>query len=114
LYLHYKSSGAYKALRKSGVIFLPTSRTLLNYCHLSSHCEVGFTSTTDHQLLELIKQRQPSQLVHYIFLLLDEMYLKEGLIYKKFTGALIGFSGLGGVVQQLKEHEQALCGNGHS
>ena len=93
---------------------MTTSRTLQDYRHLSSHCEVGFTATADHQLLELIKGKQPSHLAHYVFLLLDEMYLKEGLMYEKFTGALIGFSDLGGVVQQLEEHEQAVSGNGCS
>ena len=112
LYLHYKSSGAYETLRKSGVISLPTTRTLRDYRHFSSHCQTGFTSTSDHQLLELIKQRRPSHLARYVFLLIDEMYIKEGLVYEKSTGALIGFSDLGGVIQQLNEHENLVAGNG--
>lgn len=39
------------------------------------------------------------------------MYLKEGLIYEKSTGPLIGFTDLGGVAQQLDEYEQLLSGN---
>ena len=111
LYFHYKSSGAYEALRKSGVIFLPTARTLQDYRHYSGHCPVGFTATSDHQLLELIKHKKPAHLARYVFLLIDEMYVKEGLIYQKSTGALIGFSDLGGVLQQLQEEEQVISGN---
>lgn len=111
LYLHYKSSGAYEALRKSGIIFLPTTRTLQDYQHISRCSQIGFSATADHQLLELIKQKQPAHLARYVFILIDEMYLKEGLIYEKSTGALIGFSDLGGVLQQLQEEEQVISGN---
>ena len=112
LYLHYKSSGAYETLRKSGVISLPTARTLRDYRHFSSHCQVGFTGTCDHQLLDIIKQRRPSHLARYVFLLIDEMYIKEGLVYEKSTGALVGFSDLGGAIQQLNEYEHLVAGNG--
>lgn len=87
LYLHYKSSGAYETLRKSSVISLPTTRTLRDYRHFSSHSQTGFTGTSDRQLLDIIKQRRPSHLARYVFLLIDEMYIKEGLVYEKSTGA---------------------------
>ena len=61
LYLHHQSSAAYEALRKSGVIQLPTSRTLCDYRHLStSHPD--FSAIADQQLLELIQQARPSNL----------------------------------------------------
>lgn len=112
LYLHYKSSGAYEALRNSGVINLPTTRTLRDYCHFSSHCQAGFSAIADQQLLELIKQRKYTHLAKYVILLIDEMYLKEGLVYEKSTGALIGFTDLGSVAQQLSEYECMLSENG--
>ena len=112
LYLHYKSHGAYEALRKSGVINLPTTRTLRDYRHFSSHCQAGFSAIADQQLLKLIKQRKPNHLAKYVILLVDEMYLKEGLVYEKSTGALVGFTDLGGVTQKLLEYEQMLSGNG--
>lgn len=34
------------------------------------------------------------------------------MVYEKSTGALIGFSDLGGVIQQLNEHENLVAGNG--
>ena len=101
-----------KYFRKSGIISLPTARTSRDYRHFASYCQVGFSGTSEHQLLELIKQRRPSNLARYVFLLIDEMYIKEGLVYEKCTGALIGFSDLGGVIQQLNEYEHLIAGDG--
>lgn len=39
---------------------------------------------------------------------MDEMYIKEGLVYNKATGSLIGFSDLGGVIQQLDDYKRSL------
>ena len=36
------------------------------------------------------------------------MYLKEGLVYDKGTGFLLGFSDLGGVLQEVKDLEEAV------
>ena len=105
-YLHYRSSGAYEALRNSGVITLPSTRTLCDYRHFTT-AKPGFSATADLQLLELIMQKKHS-LSKYVFILLDEMYLKEGLVYDKGTGSLIGFSDLGGVVQEVKEYEEEI------
>ena len=107
LYLHHRSSGAYETLRKSGVIQLPTSRTLRDYRHLSTS-HPGFSAIADQQLLELIQQVRPSNLAKYVLIIMDEMYIKEGLVYNKATGALIGFSDLGGVIQQLDDYKQSL------
>lgn len=40
------------------------------------------------------------------------MYIKEGLEYEKSIKTLIGFSDLGGVIQQLNEQEHFVAGNG--
>ena len=107
LYLHHRSSGAYETLRKSGVIQLPTSRTLRDYRHLSTS-QPGFSVVADQQLLELIQQVRPNNLAKYVLILMDEMYIKEGLVYNNTTGALIGFSDLGGVIQQIDDYERSL------
>ena len=98
LYLHCRSSGAYETLQKSGVIALPSSRTLRDYRHLSSTSSPGFSVTTD--LLDLIKCPKPN--------LIDEVYLKVGLVYNKSTGSLVDFADLGGIVQQLSDYEDCL------
>ena len=106
LYLHHRSSGAYNVLRNSGVITLPSTRTLCDYRHFTA-AKSGFSAIADFQLLELIKQKKHS-LSKYVFILLDEMYLKEGLVYDKGTGFLLGFSDLGGVIQEVKDLEEAI------
>ena len=49
LYLHHKSSGAYSTLRDSGLISLPSERTLTDYRHFASPT-TGFSKDTDMQL----------------------------------------------------------------
>ena len=97
LYLHHRSSGAYETLRKSGVIQLPTGRTLRDYRHMSTS-QPGFSAVADQQLLDLIHQVRPKHLAKYVLIIMDEMYIKEGLVYNKATGPSIGFSDLGGVL----------------
>ena len=53
--------------------------------------------------------KKPTKLAKYVFLLIDEIYLKEGLVYSKSTGSLIGFSDLGGIPQQLDDLERKLA-----
>ena len=45
---------------------------------------------------------------------MDEMYIKEGLVYNKTTGALIGFSDLSGVIQQIDDYERSLSDVPHT
>ena len=104
LYLHYKSSGCYKTLRNSGVIHLPSERTLCDYRHFASS-EPGFSTSTDLQLLEVVKQQQPESLSKYVTIVLDQMYIKEGLVYNKWSGALIGYADLGETTNLLDEAE---------
>lgn len=94
LYLHHHSSGAYSTLRSSGVIALPSERTLSDYRH-HSPAKCGFSAATDIQLLEAVKQQKPAHLAKYVVVVLDEMYIKEGLVFQRSSGALIGYQDLG-------------------
>ena len=60
------------------MITLPSTRTLCDYQHFTT-AKSDFSAIADFQLLELIKQKKHS-LSKYVFILLDEMYLKEGLV----------------------------------
>ena len=46
---------------------------------------------TDLQLLDGIKQQKPPHLSKYVGIVIDEMYIKEGLVYDKSTGTLTGY-----------------------
>lgn len=109
LYLHHVSSKAYETIRNSGVVALPSSRTLRDYKHLSS-TNVGYSVEADRQLVDILAQKD--DLAKYGMLLFDEMYVKQGLVYEKSTGALFGFTDLGEVNNQLIDFEQSLSSDG--
>ena len=102
LYLHHVSGKAYETLRKSGIVNLPSSRTLRDYKHLE-HAKIGFSLEADRQLADLIQQKD--DLAKYGVVLVDEMYVKQGVVFEKSTGALFGFTDLGEVTNQLDDFE---------
>ena len=109
LYLHHLSGKAYETIRKSGVINLPSSRTLRDYKHVSSSTEIGFSLEADRQIIDLLAQKDG--LAKYGIVLFDEMYVKQGLVFEKSTGALFGFTDLGEINNQLDEFEAHLKGS---
>lgn len=114
LYLHHRSSGAYEALRKSGVIDLPSGRTLRDYTHFVP-AVVGFSTAIDKQLLQLVKQTKPSPaLAKYITLVIDEMHVKEGLVFNKFSGSFTGFVQLDEISTHLLDYENKCQQEEHS
>ena len=104
LYLHHISTKAYETIRTSGILTLPSSRTLRDYKHLSS-TSVGFSIEADRQLLDILNQKD--DLAKYCVLLFDEMYIKQGLVFEESTGSLFGFTDLGDISNQLEEFLQS-------
>ena len=85
-----------KPLRQSKCISLPSQRTLRDYTHhLKS--EAGFSAGVDSQLLSAAKLEKCEERDKCVLLLLDEMYVKQDLVYDKNTGELIGFINLGDI-----------------
>ena len=108
LYLQHLSGKAYETIRNSGIINLPSSRTLRDYKHLEI-TKIGFSIEADRQLLDILKEKD--DLAKYGVVLFDEMYVKQGLVFEKSTGALFGFTDLGEVNNQLDEFEASLKQN---
>lgn len=78
-------------LRNSGLINLPSGRTLTDYRHCVPST-VCFSSKIDQQLITLASKTKPSlSLAHDVALLIDEMYIKKRTGFDKFTGSLTGF-----------------------
>ena len=105
LYLHHRSSGCYSTLRNSGVLSLLSEQTLKDYKHFAPAI-VGFCTSTDLQLLDQVKQQKPHHLSKYVGIVIDEMYVKEGLVYDKNTGSLTGYADLGEINNLLMVAEQ--------
>ena len=96
--MHHISSKAYNTIRNSGIISLPSTRTLREYTHLSP-TTVGTSIDADRQLVDLLNVKD--DLAKYELILIDEMYVKQGVVFEKSTGAMIGLTDLGEVTNQL-------------
>ena len=108
LLLHRSSSRAYEMVRKTGVFHLPSGRTLRDYTHFAP-AMCGFNASSDQQLLDAASQTKPHHLSKQVVLLVDEMYVKEGLVFDKTSGALVGYVDLGDINGYLRDFEHQLA-----
>lgn len=58
-------------------------------------------------MLDLAHSTKPSDLAKYIVILVDEMYVKEGVVYSKSSGDLTGFVELSDIDTHLNEYERS-------
>ena len=107
LYLRHRSSGAYDTLRESGCLKLPSQRTLRDYTY-HVKAKVGFSSEVDTMLMRAAELSQSKELAQYVILLIDEMHIREDLVYDKHSGELIGFTNLGDINQHLVAFEHSI------
>ena len=107
LYLRHKSSGAYEHLRKSGCVSLPSQRTLRDYTHYIN-AAMGFSDEVDMQLANAAKLTRCEEFEKCVIILMDEMYIKDELVYDKHSGSLVGFVNLGDINSHLLEFERSL------
>ena len=114
LNLKYMSSSAYRAVRQSGIISLPSQRTLADYTHWTSP-HSGLQVEYVDKLYSMLAEALPSH-QHQCTLSMDEMKIKSGLVFSKHTGNLVGFVDLGNVNHDIEkvvcgEHEESTSGN---
>ncbi len=113
LNLKYLSTSAYKAARLSGVINLPSERTLSDYTHWSSP-HSGVQLEFVEEFVRLLQDVPCGQ--HQCTLSMDEMKIKSGLVFNKHAGTLVGFTDLGSVNRDIEllmggESERATGGH---
>ena len=113
LYLRHQSSKAYETLRESGCIQLPTQRTLRDY----SNCvkaRAGFSAEVDRQLFQAAELTTCQEWQKLVVILMDEMHIREDLVYDKHSGQMIGFCNLGTINDHLLSFERGLDQDGNS
>ena len=101
LNLKYASSSAYRIVRESGLIALPSERTLRDYTHWVTMKD-GVQIEVIQQLKKAIGFDEMEESKKHFALSMDEMKIRSGLVFKKETGELTGFCNLGGVNQDLE------------
>ena len=100
-YVRHKSAGAYKALRDSGCVAFLSQRTLCD----NTQCFAGFSNDVDHMLICVAKLDKIEEWQKVVGMLIDEMYIREDLIYNKHTGQLIRFTNLEKIDEHLAKHD---------
>ena len=98
LSLKLQSSSCYNTLRPSGVIQMPSDRTLRDYVNWAKPT-TGFSTSVDNQLLAeaVIGSSLTPSHHQYVCLVFDECKIKEDLIYNKHSGELIGYTDVSGI-----------------
>jgi len=78
---------------------------LRDYTHYIT-TSIGFSAEVDDDLVRVADLSE--DLNKYVILIIDEVHIKEDLVYDKHKGCLIGFVNLGIINNQLLEFEAAL------
>ena len=104
LYLRHLSGSAYELLRNSG-LKLPSQRTLRDYSYISP-TSIGFSNQVDQQLMEAANIAECEKFQKCVLLLVDEVHIKEDLVFDKHSGELLGYINLGETNNQLLDLER--------
>ena len=73
-------------------------------------CNSGFSTEVDRQLMQAANVGKCPTWQLLVMLLIDEMYIREDLVYNKHTGKLMGFVDLGEVNNHLLAFERKVKG----
>ena len=92
LSLHIQSPSAYDMLRDTGMVKLPSCRTLFNYSHVKPAKEGIDEVVLEDMTAKLSKMKKRHSRYHV--LMADEMYISQNLVFQKSTGRLVGYTTL--------------------
>ena len=102
LSLKYASSSAYRMARNSGLIALPSERTLRDYTHWIT-VKDGIQAEMVQQMKKCLEFEGMQTFEKQFSLSMDEIKIRSGLVFKKDTGELTGFCNLGQVNHDLEK-----------
>ena len=101
LYLQHLAGKGYEMLRQSGCLSLPSPRTLRDYTYYNS-TTIGFSAATDEELLNVFKANGWSEeWQKVVVVLMDEVYIREEVVFHKHTGQILGLVNLGDINNHL-------------
>ena len=92
LSIHSKSPSAYRELRDSGALILPSERVLRDYKNYFKP-KAGISKDNVESLREKTSSFSPVQ--KYVAIIMDEMKIQANLVFDKVSGDLVGFIDLG-------------------
>ncbi|SMN01233.1 hypothetical protein SPONN_2329 [uncultured Candidatus Thioglobus sp.] len=125
MHLKMLSPACYNSLRSSGVLKLPSERTLRDYTniikastvnicffqklfiHISLQARSGLQRDVDEQLLKEADIDSTCDHKKFVALLFDEVKIKEDLVYNKYTGEMIGFINVTDINEYLLAYERS-------
>lgn len=85
IYLRHLSSSAYELLCTSGVLKLPSQRTLRDYTYYTQSCN-GFSVSVDRQIMDMANINSCPERDKYVIIIMDEMHIREDIVYDKQSG----------------------------
>ena len=68
----------------------------------------GFSHDVDNHVMSGSEVVESEDWQRHVVLILDEMHIREDLVYDKHIGALIGFTNLGDINHHLQQFQQSL------
>ena len=108
LSLHLQSPTAFRLLQNTGMVKLPSTRTLFDYSHVKPAKEGIDQVVLEDLTAKISKLRKRHQ--RYFVLMADEMHICQNLVFQKSTGALVGYTTLDDVDKEVKRLEEFLGG----
>ncbi|EFX64126.1 hypothetical protein DAPPUDRAFT_118526 [Daphnia pulex] len=103
--LHARSPGAYEYLRKSGMVILPSPKTLRSYLG-SSTMEVGVTDIVKEAMRAKIEELGDGLGLH-VNIALDEVAIKPNETYARHADKLLGHVDMAGIVKAKNKEKLA-------
>ena len=107
LALKLTSSAGYHALSETGFLTLPSAHTLRDYMHVYE-AKVGIQPEANDELVDEAKLHSLEEYQKFVCVIFDEVKVKEGLVFNKHSGQIIGFVDIGDINNEIEKLEETI------